>query len=386
MSTKLKMKQQFEEVQKRHEKLNNTRKTTLIDPYFKYKPFPNKNQTHVVIQIGHENQIPITASAQPVYRICGAFGSAELAKAHAQNVAEHTKCNTYVVKSHGPHVLCRSSNAQIDLNYQDKTVYKRIMEHQQFNVFRRDEFINNVKKKQTGSTTLKMQKKNAIDKKKTIKLKNYYKKLKLKHKKIIQSKKYTEAPTIPPTLGNINQQFAAISVLKDRSPEVISKLKSPEPAVIFWQAFPSENIGKDWIRKNQNKVKNHTIGLVVMYEFHYIANESKSDPIEYGNSDLNSIVQHNANKLNEIEEYKNTCHEQNMPINFIDVYPTKSTKASDITDLPTNHMNVKLGDSNKTEDGFAKNVHETSLSFKKYDDESDEKFNLKKPKNLLDRH
>lgn len=352
----------------------------MIDPYFKYKPFPDINQQFVVIQIGHEGQRPVTKNAMPVYRICGAFPSKRAATEYGKLVNKHTMCNTYVVESHKPHVLCRTTKSQTNLKYQDNVLGLRIQEHQNYNIFRKQDFKNNVSKKQSGNFSKNLQK---VTKNKSVErvMRTHYERFAQQIDKTISNKKFREVPDIPSNLTNSYHNVAAISILEDRSNDVLAGYKSPEPAVIFWQAFRTETIGKEWIENNMGKIRNYDVGLVEMYKFHYITLSKDTSNTKYSNSLLNDIMKYKVTEKKNAEILKEQYKEKyGDDINVINVDPGTYDKSNQIRDLPKN-LNFVDGGDDKTKTRY---IQEDNFNFKSYDDTSNVQLTLNQPKSVLD--
>ena len=301
-------------------------------------PFKTDAQSIYLLNIAHVNQHP--HCTVPAFRLLGGFPSGDDAQAFVQQVGvqSYGGAAIHMAEAQKKILLCSSLKRQQNAEYvmhKIEATTKRYVDMLNRN---KSDFLHNYKNKKQGNVTRPAS--NASSSDADSKTTSYQV---LKDKKMKELEK--KSKRIPNVLSRQvevrGQRFAVISIMDDNDPCVQKGMDEPEPIIIIWQCFDTEEDAKHYIKHTaKEKVTNLHMDIYNMYEWIY---PTLLDPDQvqedYRNDRLDKIMKSRKNSRKQVMQFEEFCQSvgQETPTIEFDVADEKHTT---ITTPSASTMNV----------------------------------------------
>lgn len=292
-----------------------------FNPYSNLPPLPFKmpDQQYCLLNIAHINQRP--RCRVPGFRILGAFETKEALKAHVQRVGmdAYGGAALHIAEMHKKTLLCTSLERQQNSVYTLGKIEALTAKYLDILDFHDREFDENRKNKTQGKTGLSKREKN----------------VKHSSREILMDKKFEDLKTSAQETGVVSriaevrmQEFCVVSIIDDTSPEVLRAMEDPEPVVVVWGCFESEDKAKHYIYNTaEREVNKLMLDVYSMYQWIY-PTLNDVDKVEEGFRDkrLEKIMNAKKKGKSNVLSFEQWCKRENreVPVQEINVVTDES--------------------------------------------------------------
>lgn len=289
-------------------------------------PFQDPNQNVFVVNIAHRQQRPV--SKIPAFRICGGFKDVAKLKRHVMSVGgdkAYGGATIHGVASHKKFLLCSSLEKQQNADY----VMNKIEEITNLYVdminFHNEEFESNKAMKRQGMTGLSKREKVSVSKNST--------------RKKLLDKKFKELESKGEETGEVmrnaevrNQKVAVVSVMDDLTPSVLKGLEDPEPVIIIWGCFESDEKARHYILNTaQERVKDVNLDVYNMYEWAF-PTEVNVEEIEEQHRDatLDKVMKSRKKQKTAVMTFEEWCKEEGKQAPALEISAYRENEDAEI--------------------------------------------------------
>ena len=270
-----------------------------ITPY----PLRTPAQQFVLLNIAHKNHRP--THEQPAFRIIGAFATREEVAAYVAEHYPNPKESIFACPVHQLIPLCKSHGKQLDGEYCQRTIDDIIALHENLLKTKNEDFKQSIANQQIGTIGSSL----TAAREKARKHRENSSHVKLVSEKF-KSRTAGFQPVgiaMPNSKCIAKQQFAVVIVLQDIRTKPLHGEAELEPLIAVLFVAGAKEDASAYSRYTASKVyKDCTIDVVDMYQWLF-PESIEADTIqaeEYGNQELNGIMQaRNANK-SQMSEYE----------------------------------------------------------------------------------
>lgn len=285
----------------RQKQIEPERPTRQFDTFF------DSEQKWLLFNCAHLNQQPICA--KPAVRILGLFRTQEEAVHHAKSCGIVDSA-MYLAEAGKKVLIAQSLTRQQDPRYQEIKINELTRRYLQEREIFTSEFKQTKESKSFGKTGLSHDARAA----------------KVESAPLSVSERHVEVTRASSSAQVRGQECAVISVIRDNLPSTLRGETAPEPVVIVWRAFSSENDAVDFIRSSASQhVTTLNLDVVSMYEWLF-PEHVDSDKIKeaYRDPEQDQIMNQRKASQRSVNLFENFCKQEGitMPVTEVSVDPT----------------------------------------------------------------
>lgn len=125
-----------------------------------------------------------------------------------------------------------------------------------------------------------------------------------------------EASDLPATCVVRNQSVVVVSCIQDNTAAVMKGNARPEPIMIFWRAFATEDEATDYVQSMGSKlIRDVDLDVVDCYEWQF-PEDTDQDKVREGfrSKELGNLMEQRKSGKDEVEEFERWCESEHLEV------------------------------------------------------------------------